>query len=454
MRAAIYTRLSYDRHGDELGVTRQEQDCRAIIERRGWELTEVYTDNSASAYKERVTRPEYERLRKDFAANKFEALVCWDLDRLTRQPRQLEDWIEAAEKQGLALVTATGEADLTTPNGRTFARTKAAFSRGEMEMKSFRQKRAARQRAERGEPWGQERPFGFSSDKIAHDPAEAEAVRSIYADFLAGVPQRTLARWLNDNGFTTSRGGEWTQSGVRRLLRNPRYAGLATYRGELTGTEARWMPIVTRETWEAAVGKMDRSRGYVAPGHNSVKHLLTGIAACGVCGRAVRSKNRNDKVRFYTCPGGHVSRDAEKLDTLVTDLLFDVIERQGFNVVPEVDRVDRGELLTEASVLRERKVQLGEEFADGDLDPSTLRAAHSRLDEKLESINQELIASAESPGVSALVTADDMGHVWESMDIHRRRGVIKAVLDVAINPSSVPGSKIFRPEDVEIGPRR
>ncbi|WP_267888213.1 recombinase family protein [Mycobacterium ostraviense] len=48
----------------------------------------------------------------------FDALVVWDLDRLTSQPRQLEDWIDAAEGRGLALITTNGEADLTTDGGR------------------------------------------------------------------------------------------------------------------------------------------------------------------------------------------------------------------------------------------------------------------------------------------------------------------------------------------------
>lgn len=49
----------------------------------------------------------------DYEAGKFTASICWDLDRLTRQPRELEDWIDAAKFRGLALVTANGEADLT-----------------------------------------------------------------------------------------------------------------------------------------------------------------------------------------------------------------------------------------------------------------------------------------------------------------------------------------------------
>ena len=57
-----------------------------------------------------------------YRAGVFQAIVCYDLDRLTRIPRQLEDWVEAAEFRGLVLVTANGDADLSTDGGRMYAR--------------------------------------------------------------------------------------------------------------------------------------------------------------------------------------------------------------------------------------------------------------------------------------------------------------------------------------------
>jgi len=73
---------------------------------------------------------------RDYDAGLFDAIICYDLDRLTRQPRQLEDWIDRAESNGLALTTANGDADLTTDGGRMYARIKAAVARAEMERKA------------------------------------------------------------------------------------------------------------------------------------------------------------------------------------------------------------------------------------------------------------------------------------------------------------------------------
>ena len=55
---------------------------------------------------------------------------------------QLEDWIDAPELRGLALVTANGDADPSTDGGRMYARIKAAVARAEMERKGARQSAA------------------------------------------------------------------------------------------------------------------------------------------------------------------------------------------------------------------------------------------------------------------------------------------------------------------------
>ena len=64
VRAAIYCRISQDRAGAGLGVTRQQDDCRALCERRGWEVIDVYADNDVSAYSGKV-RPAWQRLIGD-----------------------------------------------------------------------------------------------------------------------------------------------------------------------------------------------------------------------------------------------------------------------------------------------------------------------------------------------------------------------------------------------------
>ena len=63
MRAAVYTRISQDATGQRAGVTRQLEDCEALADRLGWEVTHRYDDNDLSAYSGR-TRPGFEAVLK------------------------------------------------------------------------------------------------------------------------------------------------------------------------------------------------------------------------------------------------------------------------------------------------------------------------------------------------------------------------------------------------------
>ena len=109
VRAAIYLRISLDREMDGLAIDRQREDCEKLAQFRGWEIVETYVDQSISASDKTKKRPAYLRMVADYEAGLLDAIVCYDLDRLARQPRELEDWIDRAESRAyfLSLRTAT-----------------------------------------------------------------------------------------------------------------------------------------------------------------------------------------------------------------------------------------------------------------------------------------------------------------------------------------------------------
>lgn len=63
-RAAFYVRISQDRGGAGLGIARQEEDCRALCARKGWDVVDVYPDNDVSAYSG-APRPKWQELMED-----------------------------------------------------------------------------------------------------------------------------------------------------------------------------------------------------------------------------------------------------------------------------------------------------------------------------------------------------------------------------------------------------
>src|SRR4051794_17470174 len=100
VRAGVYARISSDREADGLGVERQMEDCARLAERKGWRVVGQYVDNDVSAWSGKG-RPEYARLLADLQAGTINGLLVYDLDRLHRQPSELESFIDLC--QGLAL---------------------------------------------------------------------------------------------------------------------------------------------------------------------------------------------------------------------------------------------------------------------------------------------------------------------------------------------------------------
>src|ERR1700744_2635718 len=100
MRAAIYCRISQDSEGKGEGVERQEKECRTWCEENGYDVARVYVDNDISAMGKKV-RPEYELMLKGIANRDFDVVVAWHFDRLTRSPKELENYIDLIGDDGI-----------------------------------------------------------------------------------------------------------------------------------------------------------------------------------------------------------------------------------------------------------------------------------------------------------------------------------------------------------------
>jgi hypothetical protein len=117
MRAAVYTRISEDGTGQRAGVTRQLEDCEALADRLGWEVTHRYGDNDLSAYSD-GTRPGFEAMLKAMADSEFGAVICWHPDRIFRSMKDLERLVAIANGRQVQLraVNAVVAADLRLPD--------------------------------------------------------------------------------------------------------------------------------------------------------------------------------------------------------------------------------------------------------------------------------------------------------------------------------------------------
>jgi DNA invertase Pin-like site-specific DNA recombinase len=437
VHCAVYLRQSQDKANDELAVSRQRADCLKLCKARGWEPVE-YVDNDTSASKGR--RPDYQRMLQDIRDGRIGAVVAWHLDRLHRQPIELEQFMALADEKRIALATVTGDVDLSTDNGRLIARITGAVARAEIERKSARQQRAALQRAEQGRVHsGGRRPFGYH-DKVTVHKDEAKLVRRAYALALRGEALYSIAAQWNDAGVTTTTGGRWRSSTLRQVLVNPRYAGLRSYRGEIlkdVDGQAQWPALVDVHTWEAVHNLITQPgrRKNLTPGR---KYLLTGIAVCGVCDAPLASGSKGTYTTYVCKSKGcfAVTRHQGPVDELVVDLVLAYLSRpDAADLLVDQGREDLDALRRRERVLLDRLDALAVDYADELLDRRGYQVARERVESQLAEVTAKMHGGDRHRLLEDLVKAKNPRKVWAKKSLDNRRAIIQTLMRPKVLPA-------------------
>ena len=109
---------------------------------------------------------------------------------------------------------------------------------------------------------------------------EATILREVARRLLNGESMRSSVADLRRRGVPTSANKSWTENSLKRVLVNPRLAGLKTERGKLV--EAAWEPILDLPTHKSLVALLDDPARKQKPGSKDPKYLLSGgFLACG-----------------------------------------------------------------------------------------------------------------------------------------------------------------------------
>lgn len=448
---AMYLRQSLDQFGDELAIDRQREDCLREVARRwpGSTISE-YPDNSVSATKKKP-RPQYTAMLADIESGKIEGVVVYDLDRLHRQPRELEDFIDLAERHHLLLATVAGETDLSTTSGRLHARLMGVVARHEMERKAARQRREHEQRAQRGVPWCPVRPFGYRVVKDEHNrvaglcqhETEAPLVREAYADLLAGATVTGVVDRWNAAGVRTTRNMAWSRKTLRDLLLHERNVGRRMHHGDVAHAEA-WEPLVDEDVFDAVVGLIKSRKGV-----RGRRSLLSGIAGCGVCGRKLDGNSSGTRKPEYRCLCGKISRNAERLDALI-----------GGVVVERLSRPDAADLLLgkgpDQADLREKrrmtKCKLDELEDAYWQDGAVSKAVYLRNKAALEGTISDLDAVVQDHDTATVLGwaahSTDLETDWAELPLDRQRAVVTTLMTFVVKPTR-KGARLTR-DDVEV----
>ncbi|KXZ58975.1 hypothetical protein Mlaev_02408 [Microbacterium laevaniformans] len=420
--AAIYTRISDDPEGTALGVSRQEQDCRALAERLGLDVVAVFSDNDVSASTASTKdRPAYSDMLARARAGEFTHVLAYSNSRLTRRLRESLDLIDLAKTGRVVIKTvASGEFDLSTADGRATALTLATWDQAEAERVGERVKRAARQRIESGRWHGGVPPFGYRrEDKtLVVDERESDLIREAahrvldLDDTLYGIVQD----W-NKRGDLTRKGTTWRHSVLRNILINP-----ATVGTNSAGVENCWVAILDRDTHSRLLSRLapDSTRRTNSLGVKSSKYPLGGgLVRCGRCGkplstvarkslgtvkmacRAFMNGDHPNHAPDENGDKGRVSIDAKALE----QYLYEQCVRH-LDDLPYWDRVkrEREEATSDLKVMRDeldaRKAErdrAGRAFIAGIMSESEAQGEVARLDDEIARLKARIDGTQGGP---------------------------------------------------------
>ncbi|MEV0446215.1 recombinase family protein [Streptomyces spectabilis] len=484
--------LGDGRDGRE-GVLRQREDIYDLSKVKRCNVHRIYEDNDTSAFKRKVTRKEFEAMMTDLAAGVISGILAYNIDRLFRQPRDLERCIDIYEQARRPMIFATtaGDFDLTTSEGRFQARIYVTIAN---KFSADAARRVARQKkadALEGKPHRGQAPFGWK-DAENLDPREAELLEVARKDIMRGKKVATVHReWaeLNVRGRQTPEGKTISYTSVKYVLRNPRTCGYRSYipqevrehsgrvdpvewlveRTDGTPITGQWEKLWTPTQWRDLVDVLDAHKKKNPgkgrkTGSTVTKRLMTNIARCGLCGTGLNSgmytrgtKSYENYGYYYYCrvPDGgcgKIARSGPPVEDYVEKILLGHLKKQAAAVTPakeenpELDKAKKKLKQVEDDKVEARRLRANDELSLGEF-AREIR----RLEEKERELKETVSQLSNTP-VRASSAAARILREWGRYTVDMKRTeIMKSIEAVVVKPAGKGGNQQgFRPELIEI----
>jgi DNA invertase Pin-like site-specific DNA recombinase len=443
--AAIYVRISDDPLLTGSGVRRQEKECRELAERLGWPVGKVYEDDDRSAFKVNVKRRQYLSLLADIRAGNVKRLIAWHPDRMHRQPKELEEFIDVVQSRKVAIATVkAGELDLATADGQLRARITGAVAAHESQHKSERVRSKMAELTNAGKWTGGPRPFGWEADGITQRPAEVKLLREAKDRVLAGETIHSICvDWDRRKIRGTRSGGKFIrETSLRRMFLSPRVIG------SNGTTKAEWSAIFTAAEYER-LRAIVSAKGGLRPAR---AYMLTGeLLKCGLCGGPLYGQPTfgGKPVPYYSCRKQHgmgcgrIAIRVADTDEMVMIRLVDHLQSREF--AARLNRMKKdnpglGPASVEAGKVQARLAELGELYGDGSITKDEWLAAKRKLEPRAKAAEAALEAArAQVAGLEGLRAIEDAS-AWldnwhEKLDLDGRRRVVLAMVErVTVQP--------------------
>ena len=312
MKVVIYARYSSSSQR-EASIEEQIKVCTEYAKKNKYSIVDSYKDNALTGKND--NRPALQKLLKDCSKRKLDAVIVYAIDRFGRNLKQSLSNAEKIEKDnGILLLSAT-EHFTDDPSGYFFRNIMMAYAQYYSDELSVKIRRGMDYNGERCLCTGGNIAPGYKVGADKHfeiDPNTAPIVQIIFEMYSNGKTITEIATYLNSLGYKTSRGVAFNKNSLHTILKNKRYIGIYTYKGnEIHDGMPR---IIYDELFNKVSEIMEKNKKAPARSKAKVEYLLTTKLFCGHCKEMMTgysSTGKKGKIyNYYICNG----RKAKKCD--------------------------------------------------------------------------------------------------------------------------------------------
>lgn len=353
---AIYSRKSKFVEGSE-SIENQLQICKEYAIKQYGKTIEIleYEDEGYSG--ENIKRPKFQRLIKDVEKHKFDILICYRLDRISRNVADFSSILELLQENKIEFISIREQFDTTTPMGRAMIYIASVFAQLERETIAERIKDNLLELAKEGKWLGGKEPLGYKKKGIGSqcfleiDKSTSYIVEKMFETYLEYDSIAQVHKMLINEGIKTRNNTHFTANSVRRILINPIYCvadknfyeyakyknikifnseeeyrnnkefGVMSYnKQEETGRTVRWRDesewivsigkhkaIISSEIWVEVQKRIIKNANKAPRKGTSQDALLGGMLRCRHCGHGFRIianyRNGERRQHYYKCRG-------------------------------------------------------------------------------------------------------------------------------------------------------
>ncbi len=469
----------------------REDKLRSFATNIGWTVQRVVIENDmvpgkdgklrpASAWKRRkiktpsgrtelrTIRPGFREVLDDITTDRVDGLIAEDLDRVVRDPRDLEDLLDACaptdhRPNGASARSPSGS--LTITNGgndseKFMARVMVAQA-NKSSADTSRRVKNSRNTWHGRSFFGGLRPYGYA---IAQDTEqyrrtliivddEADILKTATDDILnKDISLHAIVRSLNERGIQTVMGGKWTTTKLRQVLIKPAIAGFHAHKGELK--PAPWDAILDQDVWEKLKTKLEDPARVVTTG-NEPKWLLSKIAQCGICNDGTTmyvTGTKKDTGPAYVCDKfNHLRRNTRHADAWIERNVTAYISQNRLDILKPEPREDinTAELRAEVKQLQKRKTAQMRLHSEGEITDSDLKTGMRFINDRLRVIEAQLAQADKPDPIPEFRRHGPTRKIWHDLSLPRKRAIIKLLVNITMSPTVRRGPG-FDPDSVKI----